>query len=102
MLVQHRPVLGHLSRRRYPCACEGELSAAVLSIWARVCLVVLVACLCVIGLTGWAATGSMELAVAWTSSLSRVLLANPFSRATILVSGSIELWNYLAFRKVWS
>ena len=74
----------------------------ILSIWARLCLVTLLACLCVFGLTGWAVTGAMRYALAWISWFFRTLWATPILRAVVLVAAALEVWNRVTFRRVWS
>jgi hypothetical protein len=73
-----------------------------LSIFARIWLVALLGCLCASALAGWASTGHVDSASAWVLWLLGSLWANPTARTLTLAAVTLESWNRLAMRGVWS
>ena len=71
-----------------------------LSVFARIWLAALLACLCAFALTGWASTGQVDSASAWALRLLGSVWANPTARTLTLAAVALESWYRLTMREV--
>jgi hypothetical protein len=71
-------------------------------LFARICVIALVALVCAAALTGWASTGQLSMAQTWALWFLRGLWSNPLSRALSIAAVSVELWHRLTMSEVWS
>jgi hypothetical protein len=74
----------------------------VSSLFARICMIALVAFVCAVALSGWASTGQLSMAQAWALWFLRGLWSNPITRALSIAAVSVELWHRLTMSEVWS